>query len=96
MTVLPFIEAMNDLPDPRGGKTHSFPFIVTATILAIMAGRSNMSSIHRYIRNKIEWLREISQTPEACFISRAHLPRLLGRVAWDDLNELIKNILVLR
>ena len=92
MNVIPFVKAAGDLPDPRDnrGKRHDLAFILTAVVLAIMAGRSKLSSMHRYICNKIDWLREITELPEAIIISRAHLPRLLNRVDWESLNEMIQ------
>ena len=87
-----FIEALDELPDPRDnrGKRHSLPFIISSVILAILVGRSRVSSIFRYIHNKIEWLREVTQIHDATPISRAHLPRLLERLNWMELNSLIK------
>jgi predicted transposase YbfD/YdcC len=46
-----------------------------------LSGRSKVSSIFRSLRNRIEWLREVTQHPAAGVVSRAHLPRLLARVA---------------
>ena len=87
-----FIEALDDLIDPRDnrGKRHSLPFVIASVTLAILAGRSRVSSIFRYIRNRIEWLREVTQVHDATPIFRAHLPRLLERMNWEDLNALIE------
>jgi predicted transposase YbfD/YdcC len=87
-----FIEALDELTDPRDnrGKRHSLPFIISSVILAILVGRSRVSSIFRYIHNKIEWLREVTQIHDATPISRAHLPRLLERLDWMELNSLIE------
>ena len=60
------------------GKRHALVFVVAAVVLAILSGRSKVSSIFRYIRNRINWLREITQHPEASVVSRAHLPRRPG------------------
>lgn len=86
-----FIEALNELTDARDnrGKRHSLPFVIASVTLAILVGRSRVSSIFRYIRNKIEWLREVTQIHDATPISRAHLPRLLERMNWVELNALI-------
>lgn len=54
-----------------------------------MSGRSNVSSLFRYIRNRLEWLPEVTQYLEASAISGAHLPRLLARLDWAELNGLI-------
>jgi len=62
---------------------------VASVVLAILSGRSKVSSIFRYIRNRIAWLREVTRYPEARVVSRAHLPRLLMRVDWVELNKLI-------
>lgn len=89
----PFIEKLNQLPDTRDnrGKRHSLVFILVSVFLAILAGRSMTSSIHRYIENKLIWLRSITGIEDACSISRAHLPRLLDKeIDWDVLNNLIQ------
>ena len=87
-----FVEALSQLTDDRDnrGKRHELAFVVAAVVLAILSGRSKVSSIFRYQRNRIEWLREVTQHPEAGVVSRAHLPRLLARLAWAELNTLIE------
>ena len=86
-----FVEALSHLSDDRDnrGKRHELAFVVAGVVLAILSGRSKVSSIFRYIRNRIEWLREVTDHPDAGVISRAHLPRFLARLDWVDLNELI-------
>jgi hypothetical protein len=37
----------------------------------------------------MEWLRKVTQYPEARVVSRAHLPRLLARLDWLELHTLI-------
>ena len=82
---------LEKLTDPRDnrGKLHSQVFVITAVIMAILSGRSKVSSIHRYIQNHIAWLRIATNFPEAKPISRAHLPRMLANINWVELNELI-------
>lgn len=46
-----------------------------------------MSGIHRFISNKIEWLKEVLDRPEATVVSRAQLPRILDTVDWHGLNK---------
>ena len=86
-----FVEALSQLTDTRDnrGKRHALEFVVAGVVLAILSGRSKVSSIFRYLRNRMEWLREVTQHPEAGVVSRAHLPRLLARVDWVELNTLI-------
>src|SRR2546427_9754465 len=36
-----------------------------------------------------EWLREVTHSPDAGLVSRAHFPRLLARVDWVELHTLI-------
>jgi len=87
-----FIEALGYLIDPRDarGKRHGLVFIVAAVVLAVLSGRSRVSSIHRFIRNRLAWLREVTGQGQAQAISRAHLPRLLARLDWAELNALIE------
>ena len=87
-----FVEALGQLSDDRDrrGKRHSLVFIVAGVVLAILSGRSRVSSLYRFIRNRLEWLREVTNQPQAQAISRAHLPRLLARLDWAELNTLIE------
>jgi predicted transposase YbfD/YdcC len=87
-----FFRALGTLSDPRDnrGKRHNLAFVVGAVALAVMAGRTQASSIHRYIQNKLEWLREMSQMPDAQLISRAHLPRLLAVIERKELNQIVE------
>lgn len=55
-----------------------------------MSGRAQVSSIFRYIRNRLGWLRELLHQPHARAVSRAHLPRLLACLDWQELNTLIE------
>jgi predicted transposase YbfD/YdcC len=88
---LTFFAALQQLPDPRDnrGKRHDLAFVLCGVILAIMAGRSRVSAIHRFLRNRCEWLCATTQASVARCISRAPLPRLLARVEWEALNALI-------
>ena len=93
-----FIEALGYLSDPRDprGKRHSVVFVVAAVVLAILNGRSRVSSIHRFIRNRLQWLREVTGHVQAQAISRAQLPRLLARLDWVELNALIERHFAVR
>jgi hypothetical protein len=87
--IFSFFAALSEtLSDPRDsrGKRHSLAFVIVAAALGIMAGRSKVSGIHRYIENKIGWLREITGMPAAKPVSRAHLPRLLSAADWQEIS----------
>jgi len=88
---LKFIDALKTLPDMRDarGKRHSLTFLIVTFVFATLAGRSKISSIHRYMTNKIDWLREVTGIENATPISRAHLPRMLANLDWQDLNGII-------
>ncbi len=88
-----FMDKLETLLDPRDnrGKRHRLPFVLAAVSLAILAGRSSVSGIQRYIKNKIEWLRDVTQQPDARFISRAQLPRILAVVDWQELNTVTES-----
>lgn len=90
-TTVTVFAALQQLPDPRDnrGKRHELAFVLCGVILAIMAGRSRVSAIHRFLRNRCEWLRELTQTASARCISRAQLPRLLARIEWAALQPLL-------
>ena len=85
-----FIELDQKLSDPRDnrGKRHNLAFVMCGVLLGIMAGRAQVSSIHRYIRHKIVWLRKITGQDTANPVSRAQLPRILAVVNWAQLNEI--------
>ena len=87
-----FVEALEELPDKRDnrGKRHTLSFIITSVVLSLLVGRSTTSSIFRYIRNKIGWLREVTGKEEASPISRAHLPRLLEKLDCEELNKILE------
>jgi predicted transposase YbfD/YdcC len=82
----------NELPEHRDnrGKRHSLALVIAAFVLATLVGRQKLSSIHRFMRNRADWLHELIQTPKVKPISRAHLPRLLDGLNWPVLNELIE------
>lgn len=84
-----FEELDSKLVDSRDnrGKRHNLAFVVCGVVLATMVGRAKVSSIHRYIQHKIAWLRAITGQEHAVPISRAHLPRVLSDVDWEQLNE---------
>jgi predicted transposase YbfD/YdcC len=87
-----FIKALHSLTDPRDnrGKRIHLAFTLGAVVLAIMSGRSKLSSIHRYIWNKADWLWRVTKMPKARLVSRAHLPRLLAIVPLDELNDIVE------
>ena len=86
-----FFAALQHLPDPRDkrGRRHDQAFVLCGVVLAIMAGRSRVSAIHRFLRNRFEWLQARTQAAVGRGISRAQLPRLLARVDWAALHALI-------
>jgi len=88
---LKFIHVLKTLPDPRDnrGKRHSLVFLIVTVVFSILLGRSKVSSIHRYMTHKIDWLREVTGFEEATVISRSHLPRMLAKLDWQDLNGVI-------
>ena len=100
-----FIDAIQALPDNRDkrGKKHSQSFLIIVFIFSTLAGRSTISSIHRYMVNKMDWLREVTGYTAAIPISRSHIPRMLANLDWvaldqiitecfdDEIKEIIKN-----
>jgi predicted transposase YbfD/YdcC len=86
-----FIEALNILPDLRDnrGKRHSQAFLIATFVFATLVGRSKVSGIHRYMTNKIDWLREVTGNKDATPVSRAHLPRMLANLDWLALSCII-------
>jgi predicted transposase YbfD/YdcC len=83
------LKSLTDKRDNRG-KRHVLAFVVGGVILAIMSGRSSDSSIHRFIQNRLKWLRRVLGYREAKAVSRAQLPRILDDVDWTALNEIVE------
>jgi predicted transposase YbfD/YdcC len=72
-------------------KKDLFPeVIIVGFVSATLVGRSTTSGIYRFIRNRIDWLREATGYKNAAHISRAHLPRFLNQLDWAELNCLIE------
>jgi DDE_Tnp_1-associated/Transposase DDE domain len=82
----------NELPEHRDnrGKRHPLAIVIAAFVLATLVGRQKLSSIHRFMRNRADWLHELTRTPKVKPISRAHLPRLSDGLNWSVLNNLIE------
>jgi predicted transposase YbfD/YdcC len=89
-----FVDALNGYPDHRDtrgkGQHLSLTVVIVGVVLGILVGRSNTSSLHRFICNRIDWLRQVTRNAQASAISRAHLPRLLNQLDWVALNDLIE------
>lgn len=88
-----FINELKTLTDTRDnrGKRHSLVILIVTFVFATLVNRSSVSSIHRYMTNKIHWLREITGIQDATVISRAHLPRMLEAIDWLALSIVINN-----
>jgi len=88
-----FLKSLEQVPDRRDnrGKEHELSFVLFGVTLAILSGRARLSSIQRYIANRIEWLRKITGKAEAGVVSRAQLPRILSGVDRDELNRVTMN-----
>ncbi len=88
-----FINALKNIPDNRDnrGKRHSLVILIITVVFATLVNRSKVSSIHRYMDNKIHWLRKITGIHDATVISRAHLPRMLAKIDWVALSVVIND-----
>lgn len=72
-------------------KKDLFPEVIIAGFVsATSVGRSTLSAIYRFIKNRIKWLREVTGYKNAEHISRAHLPRFLNLLDWKTLNDMIE------
>jgi hypothetical protein len=87
-----FLDALSQIEDERDnrGKRHHLSFVITGIILAILCGRSKTSSIHRFINNRVNWLKRVTQIKQGKTISRAHLPRLIDKISWVSLDQIIQ------
>ncbi len=77
-------------------KRHTLVMVIVGFICATLVGRHKLSSVHRYICNRADWLHEITQSPKVKPISRAHLPRFLNQLDWPALNKLIERCFSVR
>ncbi|MCP4400637.1 MAG: transposase family protein [bacterium] len=68
-----FMELLHQIEDPRDnrGKRHELACVLACVIVAMLSDKSSMSSIHRFIRDRIEWLREIVQRSTVKVVPRA-------------------------
>lgn len=82
----------SELPDHRDnrGKRHSLMLVIVGIVLATLLGRHSLSSIHRFICQRLEWLCKLTKTNVDKPISRAHLPRLIDKLSWVAINKLIE------
>lgn len=81
-----------ELPDHRDnrGKRHSLMLVIVGIVLATLLGRHSLSSIHRFICQRLDWLCKLTKTNVDKPISRAHLPRLIDKLSWGPINKLIE------
>lgn len=78
-----------DLRDNRG-KIHDLPFILLGVILGLLRKRDgNLSSIHRSMVNTHEKLCSLLEIKIPRAVSRAQLPRILGKVALEKFEEIL-------
>ena len=94
-----FVDVLtNELPDLRDnrGKRHSLVVVIVAFVLATLRGRVTLSGIHRFMVAFRDRLHELTKTVKVRAISRAHLPRLLARLDWSALDQLIERCFGLR
>ncbi len=88
-----FVDLLNEeLPDYRDkrGSRHSLTLVIAGVVLATLVGRHKLSSIHRFIKHRFEWLCELTKSKIIKPISRSHLPRFLDRLNWVSINNLIE------
>lgn len=95
VTMMKWLEKIPDRRDNRG-KRHRLSFVLAGVILAILSNRSYLSSIHRFLKNKLDWLQEMCDCPDATAVSRAQLPNILSGVDWDALNAVFEEVFAVR
>ena len=85
-----FIDGMRQLKDCRDkrGRRHTLTFVLCGVTLAILSGRTTLSSIQRYLVNRLKWLRQVTGESAGSAVSRAQLPRILSGVDRPALNDL--------
>ena len=56
----------NELPEHRDnrGKRPPLELIIVAFVLATLVGRQKLSSIHRFMCNRADWVHELIQIPK--------------------------------
>ena len=54
-----------------------------------MSGRSKPASIHRFLKNRFQWLCRVTRFKATTPISLAQLYRFLDTISWESLNQLI-------
>ena len=86
-----FIDALKTMADLRDnrGKRHYQAFLITTFVFAALVGRSKVSGIHRYMTNKIDWLREVTGYKDATPVSSSHSPECWPISDWLALSCVI-------
>lgn len=86
------IEMLTELPDRRDnrGKEHELAFVLACVIVALLNNRLTLSSIHRFILHRFDWLSDIFERPNSRPVSRAQLPLILRSVDYPELNARLK------
>ena len=64
---------INKLPEHRDnrGKRHTLVLVIVGFVSATLVGRHKLSSVHRYICNRVDWL-ALNELIERCFGVRIH------------------------
>jgi len=75
-----FINELKTLTDTRDnrGKRHSLVILIVTFVFATLVNRSSVSSIHRYMTNKIHWLSRCNCYFSCSFTPNAGSNRLAG------------------
>jgi predicted transposase YbfD/YdcC len=86
------LEQHPDLDDRNNrGKKHALPLVLMGVIMALLAGRDgNLSAIQRHMKNHFHSLSLSLSLQAKRVISRAQLPRLLARVNYTRLAQLVQ------
>ena len=79
------LKNLTDTRDNRG-KRHSLVILIVTFVFATLVNRSKVSSIHRYMVNKIDWLREIR------WFDEIKLPTLLAFLSLPKQSQSLRRI----
>ena len=91
-TFFALLEQHTDLDERDArGKKHSLALVLMGVIMALLAGRDgNLSAIQRHMKNHFQTLCQSLSSQADRVISRPQLPRLLARVNYTRLAQLVQ------
>lgn len=84
-----FESLQQGVADNRGkqGRVHELAYVLCGVLLAVLLGKKRLSQIHRYMKNKHEYLIKVTGYEAERAVSDAQLRRILRTVDYESYNK---------